>query len=110
MKGRNLTAQDLNGALNLIIMNKRKSIFGLVIALGLLFSVQTVRQTSDAQIGSYLAREAGASIDVQRGTAAVYGFAGAAAGRYAGAKVGAAIGSAIAPGVGTVIGLFAGAL
>ena len=92
------------------IMNKRKSIFGVVIALGLLFSVQTVKQTSDAQIGSWLASKATENTHLQRAGAGMAGLAGGMAGRYVGAKVGAAIGSAIAPGVGTIIGAGIGIL
>lgn len=91
-------------------MDKKKSIVGLVIALGLLFSIQSVKQNTDAQIGSYLASKVTENTHLQRAGTGMAGLAGGMAGRYAGAKLGAAIGTAIAPGVGTIIGSGVGML
>ncbi|WP_136465843.1 hypothetical protein [Flagellimonas onchidii] len=91
-------------------MKTKKSFLGLLAVGILLFSAQSVRQTSEAQVGSWLASQVTENTHLQRGAAAATGVAAGMAGRWAGAKVGALIGSSIAPGIGTAIGAGIGAL
>ena len=91
-------------------MKSKKSVIGLVLALGLLFSMQSLKTNTEAQVGSWIASEITDNVHVQRSAAGMAGLAGGMAGRYAATKIGAAIGTAIAPGVGTVIGAGIGIL
>ena len=91
-------------------MNKKKSVLGLALAIGLLFSIQSFKANSEAQVGSYLASKVTENVHLQRGAAAGVGLAGGMAGRWAAGKLGAAIGTAIAPGVGTIVGGVIGAM
>lgn len=61
-------------------MNKKKSVLGLALAIGLLFSIQSFKANSEAQVGSYLASQLTENVYLQRGAAAGVGLAGGMAG------------------------------
>jgi hypothetical protein len=91
-------------------MKPKHSIFGLLVAFGLLFSLQSFKHSSEAKIGSYVVSSVTDNVNLQRSGTAMSGVSAGMAGRWGGAKVGAMVGSAIAPGVGTVLGVGVGAL
>ncbi len=114
-------------------MIKKKSFIYLAVAVGLLVSTQTLKETSEAQVGYVLAeriRQAkdqrnvdtpstapkqavgkeGTAAFVQGASTATGAVLGTAAGTWAAAKIGSGIGSAIAPGIGTILGAGVGAL
>lgn len=96
--------------LNILIMNKRKAIFGLVLSLGLLFSMSTIQENTSAKAGwaivSYFDGGDGAQAFGQ-GAGATLGAAGAA---WAGAEYGGSIGAFVGGPFGMAIGAGLGAL
>ncbi len=109
-------------------MIKKKSIIYLAVAVGLLAATQTLKETSEAQVGYILARKVKAALSDKKtdspdktpeesvlvgatgaGIKAGATIGGAYAGTWAAGKVGAALGTTIAPGVGTLIGGVTGA-
>ena len=91
-------------------MKSKKSVFGLVLVLGLLFSIQSLKTSTEVEVGSYLAGRITSNVHHQRAGAGVAGIAGGMVGRWAAVKIGSAIGTAIAPGIGTLVGAGIGIL
>ncbi len=92
-------------------MNKRKAIFGLVLSLGLLFSMSSIQESTSANAGWAIAKYAfddhDAAQAVGQAAGATLGGAGAA---WAGAKVGGKLGAFLGGPVGLAVGAGLGAL
>ena len=89
-------------------MKKSNAIIGLVLALGLLLTMPTIKNTAEAQVGSVLATALTKNVHGQRTGTFLGGITGATTGRFIvkriGGTIGKIIGTAVAPGVGTAVG------
>ncbi len=91
--------------------NKKKAIFGLILSVGFLLSVNSVKETTSAQAGwaivSGMGADDGAPQVFAQAAGATLGGAGAA---WAGAKIGGEIGAIVGGPIGLAIGAGLGAL
>jgi hypothetical protein len=91
-------------------MNKRKVIFGLVLSLGLLFSMSSMQEKTSANAGWAIVKAFDGNDGAQafgQAAGATLGGAGAA---WAGAKVGGKVGAFLGGPLGLAIGAGLGAL